>query len=155
MQKVFLVKLLIGKCNIEIIKHIHCVHLVCNFECWWMQTTFLWKKLLLSLTSDKYRIEAVWPCFTIKMVNLQNYFFPDAFSYLHWFPCVSVLFLYFLPCVCDVFLDKCHWRFLLSLVECKNVLFMDDRWHILPITSHSLHMTPVPPKNMVCWWKCV
>jgi hypothetical protein len=47
-------------------------------------------------------------------------------------------------------INCCYFRFLLSLVECQNVLFIDDRWHVLPITSHSLHITPLPPKNMVC-----
>ncbi|XP_033102621.1 RNA cytidine acetyltransferase-like [Anneissia japonica] len=37
-------------------------------------------------------------------------------------------------------------RFLLSLVSCKESMVIDDQLQILPLSSHVLNITPVPPK---------
>ncbi|XP_077994185.1 RNA cytidine acetyltransferase-like isoform X2 [Glandiceps talaboti] len=38
-------------------------------------------------------------------------------------------------------------RFMLSLASCKNCMVIDDQLNILPISSHCLNITPVPPKS--------
>ena len=40
-------------------------------------------------------------------------------------------------------------RFILSLSACKNCLVIDDNLNLLPISSHALSITAVPPKSMV------
>ncbi|XP_056349811.1 RNA cytidine acetyltransferase [Oenanthe melanoleuca] len=38
-------------------------------------------------------------------------------------------------------------RFILSLASCKTCLVIDDQLNILPISSHSANITPVPPQS--------
>lgn len=37
-------------------------------------------------------------------------------------------------------------RFLLSLSSCKHSLVIDDQLNILPVSSHALNITAIPPK---------
>ncbi|XP_033917903.1 RNA cytidine acetyltransferase [Melopsittacus undulatus] len=38
-------------------------------------------------------------------------------------------------------------RFILSLASCKNCIVIDDQLNILPISSHTANITPVPPQS--------
>ena len=41
------------------------------------------------------------------------------------------------------------YRFILSLTSCKSCMVIDDQLNILPISSHSLTITALPPKSKV------
>ena len=45
--------------------------------------------------------------------------------------------------VCD---DVEVYRFLLSLADCSHCIVVDDHLNVLPISSHILSLTPLPPK---------
>ena len=40
-------------------------------------------------------------------------------------------------------------RFLLSLASCKKCMVLDDQLRILPISTESRSITPIPPKSKV------
>ena len=41
------------------------------------------------------------------------------------------------------------YRFILSLTSCKSCMAIDDQLNILPISSHTLNITALPPKSKV------
>lgn len=41
------------------------------------------------------------------------------------------------------------YRFILSLASCKSCMAIDDQLNILPISSHTLNITALPPKSKV------
>ena len=45
---------------------------------------------------------------------------------------------------CDV-----HSRFMLSLTSCRSCMVIDDQFNVLPFSSHSLNVQPLPAKSLV------
>ena len=41
------------------------------------------------------------------------------------------------------------FRFMLSLTSCRNCMVIDDQFNVLPFSSHSLNIQPVPAKSLV------
>ena len=64
---------------------------------------------------------------------------------LHWYN--KVLSCSFLFCLFTPLSVFC--RFLLSLASCKKCLVLDDQLRILPISTESRNITPIPPKSKV------